>query len=155
MTEKTTSINYLFYLQTKPELDSTYYLIAEILTKLSISLLPIEADELRAIDREKKHHVIVVRNDMASAYAFKEIQKTYLDTAMASGKVIVYDVSSFSELEKGSRWENKSVYKHYQLPLSAKQIAMTVAVEFYKDRNLTQDWPGGRRSKLPSMTNES
>ncbi len=150
-----TSINYLFYLQTKAELDSTYYLVAEILAKLSISLLPIEVDELRAIDRENKHHVIVVRNDMASAQAFKEIQKTYLDTAMASGKVIVYDVSSFSDLEKGSKWENKSVYKHYQLPLSPKQIAMTVAVEFYKERNLTQEWPGGRRSKLPSMTNES
>lgn len=151
------TINYLFYLQTKAELDHTYYVLAEVLAKINISLLPIEAQDLQGIDKGKKSHVIVVRNDFASAFAFKEIRKNFLDSAMASGKVMVYDVSSFSEIENALKFEQKNVYRYFQLPLNIKQVAMTVAVEFYKDRNAapTVEWPGGRRSKLPSMTNSN
>ena len=153
----TTTVNYLFYLQTKAELDNTYYVLAEVLAKINISLLPIEAHDLQGVDKTKKNHVIVVRNDFSSAFAFKEIRKNYLDSAMASGKVMVYDISSFSEIENAMKFEQKNVYRYFQLPLNIKQIAMTVAVEFYKDRNATPaaEWPGGRRAKLPSMTNSN
>ena len=117
MNEKTTSINYLFYLQLKPELDKNYYALAEMLGKINISLLPIEIHELKSIDRERKQHIVVMRSDLTGAFAFKEIQKTYLDTGMASGRVMVYDISSFSEIENGVKWENKNVYRHFQLPL--------------------------------------
>jgi len=151
------TINYIFYLQTKSELDHTFYALAEVLAKISISLLPIEAHDLQSMDKGKKHHVIVVRNDFSSAYAFKEIRKNYLDSAMASGKVMVYDVSSFSEIESALKFEQKNVYRYFQLPLNVKQVAMTVAVEFYKDRNSAPlvEWPGGKRSKLPSMINSN
>lgn len=155
MNEKTTLVNYIFYLQTKPELDAHFYALAEILGQINISLLPIELKDLKSIDKEKKHHVMVMRSDIASAIAFKEIQKTYLDSAMASGKIMVYDISSFSCIEMGAKWESKNVYRYFQLPLDIKQIAMTMAMEFFKDRNITASWPGGRRSKLPSMTNET
>ena len=153
----TPTVNYLFYLQTKTELDNAYYVLAEVLAKINISLLPIEAHDLQGVDKTKKNHVIVVRNDFSSAFAFKEIRKNYLDSAMASGKVMVYDISSFSEIENAMKFEQKNVYRYFQLPLNIKQIAMTVAVEFYKDRNAapSAEWPGGRRAKLPSMTNSN
>lgn len=154
-TENKTHINYIFYLQTKAELDHTYYVLAEVLGKINISLLPIESHDLKEIDKGKKHHVIVVRNDFASAFAFNDARKKYLDSAMASGKLMVYDISSFSEIENAMKFENKSVYRYFQLPLNVKQIAMTIAVEFYKDRNSSAEWPGGRRAKLPSMTNSN
>lgn len=152
-----TIINYIFYLQTKPELDNTFYVLAEVLGKINITLLPIEAEDLRSLDRTKKHHVVVVRNDIASAFSFNEIRKNFLDASMASGKLMVYDVSSFSELENANKLEARNVYRYFQLPLNMKQIAMTVGVEFFKDRNSTPalEWPGGRRSKLPSMTNSN
>lgn len=152
-----TIINYIFYLQTKPELDNTFYVLAEVLGKINISLLPIEAEDLRNIDKSKKHHVLVVRSDIASAFAFNEIRKRFLDASMTSGKLMIYDVSSFSEVENAAKLELKNVYRYFQLPLNMKQIAMTVAVEFFKDRNNTPavEWPGGRRSKLPSMTNSN
>ena len=157
MSEKTTPINYIFYLQTKPELDNTFYILAEVLSKINISLLPIEAQDLKDVERGRKHHVIVVRSDFTSAFAFKEIRKKFLDASMASGKLMVYDVSSFSEIENAGMLELKDVYRYFQLPLNIKQIAMTVAVEFFRDRNNTPvvEWPGGRRSKLPSMTNSN
>ena len=148
-------INYLFYLQTKPELDNTYYVLADVLGKINITLLPIEADGLRDIDKNRKQHVIVVRNDFSSAFVFNNLRKSFLDSSMASGKLMVYDISSFSEIENAQKFENKNVYRYFQLPLNIKQIAMTVAVEFYKERNAPVEWPGGRRAKLPSMTNSN
>ncbi len=154
---KKTTINYLFYLQTKVELDQTYYALAEVLSKVNISLLPIEIHDLQDLDKGKKNHVIVLRDDLASAYAFKENCKIYLDSAMSSGKVMIYDVSSFSEIENAVKFEQKNVYRYFQLPLNVNQVAMTVAVEFYKDRNAAPlvEWPGGKRSKLPSMINSN
>lgn len=150
-----TSINYIFYLQSKAELDHTYYVLAEVLAKINISLLPISGDDLKNIDKNKKHHVIVVRNDFSSAFSFNNIRKNYLDSAMASGRLMIYDVSSFSEIENAFKLESKNVYRYFQLPLNIKQIAMTVGVEFYKDRNAPAEWPGGRRAKLPSMTSSN
>jgi hypothetical protein len=158
MNEKNTPvINYIFYLQSKAELDHTYYVLAEVLGKINISLLPIQPQDLKDMDKINKHHVIVMRNDFTSAFAFKDARKLFLDSLMATGKVMVYDISSFSEIENATKFENKNVYRYFQLPLNIKQIAMTVAVEFFKDRNAAPlaEWPGGRRAKLPSMTNSN
>lgn len=151
------TINYLFYLQTKTELDKTYYALAEIFGQLNISLLPINMHDLKDIDKVKRQHVIVVRNDFYSAHSFKEFRKNYLDSAMSSGRVMLYDVSSFSEIESAIKFEKKNVYRYFQLPLNVKQLAMTVAVEFYKDKNSAPlaEWPGGKRAKLPSMINSN
>ncbi len=152
---KNAAINYIFYLQTKTELENCYYVLAEVLSKINISLLPIEGHDLKVIDRNRKHHLIVLRNDLSSAFAFNDIRKTYLDVAMASGKVTVYDVSSFSAVENAGKLENKNVYRFFQLPQNVKQIAMTIAVDFFRNRNAQESWPGGKRSKLPSMEQET
>ncbi|MDO9182174.1 MAG: hypothetical protein Q7U04_07185 [Bacteriovorax sp.] len=152
---KTDSINYIFYLQTKAELDNSYYVMAEVLNKINISLLPILADDLKNIDRHKKYHLISIRSDLSSAFSFIQLRKTFLDSAMAAGKIALFDVSSFSELDNASKFQNKNMYRYFQLPQNLKQIAMSVAVDYYRDRNLQVEWPGGRRSKLPSMEKES
>lgn len=153
--QNTTAINYIFYLQTKSEPDNSYYLLAEVLSKINISLLPISADDLKNVDRNKKLHLISIRNDFSSAFAFNQMRKSFLDSAMAAGKISLFDVSSFSEIESAAKYLNKNVYRYFQLPQNLKQVAMTVAVDFFRDRNTQAEWPGGRRAKLPSMTNES
>lgn len=153
--ENTPVINYIFYLQTKNELENSYYLLADVLSKINISLLPISPEDLKGIDRNKKHHVIAIRNDFSSAMVFNQIKKTYLDSAMAAGKIALFDISSFSEIENAAKFETKNVYRYFQLPQNLKQVAMTVAVDYFRDRNTQAEWPGGRRAKLPSMTNQS
>lgn len=153
--ENTPVINYIFYLQTKSELENSFYLLADVLSKINISLLPILSDDLKVIDRNKKHHVIVIRNDFSSATTFNQIRKTFLDTAMAGGRISLFDISSFSEIENAAKLSAKNVYRYFQLPQNLKQVAMTVAVDYFRDRNIQAEWPGGRRAKLPSMTNES
>ncbi len=153
--ENTTTINYIFYLQTKIELDNNYYLLAEVLGKINISLLPISADDLKNIDRNKKHYLISIRNDLSSAYSFNEMRKSFLDSSMAAGKMSLFDISSFSEIDTATKYQKKNVYRYFQLPQNLKQVAMTIAVDFFRDRNMMAEWPGGKRAKLPSMNNES
>jgi len=153
--ENTIVINYIFYLQSKVELDNNYYLLAEVLSKININLLPISGDELKNIDRSKKQYVISIRNDLSTGFSFNQLRKSFLDSAMASGRIALFDVSSFSEIDSASKYQNKNVYRYFQLPLNLKQIAMSVAVDFFRDRNIQAEWPGGKRSKLPSMNNES
>lgn len=153
--ENKTTINYIFYLQSKSELDNNYYLLAEVMAKINISLLPIAADDLKNLDRSKKLYLISIRNDLSSGMSFNEMRKSFLDSAMASGKISLFDISSFSEIENSAKYQNKNVYRYFQMPLNLKQIAMTVAVDFFRDRNMQAEWPGGKRARLPSMTNES
>lgn len=148
-------INYIFYLQTKSDLDHKFYYLAEVLSNINISLLPIGADDLKDIDRNKKNYIISIRDDMASAFAFNQLRKTYLDTALAAGKIALYDISSFSEIENAAKYQAKNVYHYFQLPLNLKQAAMTLAVDYFREQNAKAVWPGGRRAKLPSMVNQS
>lgn len=153
--ENTTPINYIFYLQTKVELEHNYHSLAEVLAKINISLLPISADDLKNLDRNKKIHLISIRSDLSQAMNFNEIRKSFLDSAMAAGKIVLFDVSSFSEIENAAKFQNKNMYRYFQLPQNLVQVAMSVAVEYFRDRNTQAEWPGGRRAKLPSMSTES
>jgi hypothetical protein len=74
---------------------------------------------------------------------------------MTAGKIALFDISSFSEIENAEKFGNKHIYRYFQLPQNLKQVAMTIAVDYFRDRNTEVEWPGGRRAKLPSMTNQS
>jgi hypothetical protein len=155
MNENNAVINYIFYLQHKDELDNSFYVLAEVLSKINISLLPVTPEDLRVIDRNKKHHVVSIRNDFSSAMSFNNVRKSFLDSAMAGGRVALFDISSFSEIETAQKMQLKNMYRYFQLPQNLKQVAMTIAVDYFRDRNAVAEWPGGRRAKLPSMNNES
>lgn len=155
MNENKAVINYIFYLQHKDELENSFYVLADVLSKINISLLPISPEDLKVIDKTKKYHVISIRNDFASAMSFNNVRKSFLDTAMAAGRIALFDISSFSEIENAQKYQLKNLYRYFQLPQNLKQIAMTVAVDYFRDRNAVAEWPGGRRAKLPSMTKEN
>ncbi|MBP9682057.1 MAG: hypothetical protein KBD76_11680 [Bacteriovorax sp.] len=155
MKEEIATVNYIFYLQTRNELEEHFYVLADIFSKLNIKLLPISPNDLQEIDRSNKHHVIVVRNDLASGMSFNQVRKSFLDLAMLSGRISLFDVSSFSEVENGAKFQTKKTYRYFQLPQNLKQVAMEVAVDYFNEKNTLKEWPGGKRAKLPSMTNES
>lgn len=155
MSEKnTTAVNYVFYLQNKNELEKSYYILAEIFNKINITLLPIGLEDLKCIDLSKKHHLISIRNDFSSAFNFNHIRKSFLDTAMSLGKIILFDVSSFSEMDGAAKFQTRNLYHYFQLPQNLKQVAMAVALDYFRDRNALVEWPGGRRAKLPSGFDE-
>lgn len=155
MEKNTTNINYIFYLQTKDELESSYFMLAEIFAKLNINLLPIMVSELNALDKTHKNHLIVFRNDLTSGMIFNQLRRTFIDLALNSGRIHLYDVSSFSEIEIAQKLTGKEIYKFIPLPANIRQVAMNIAVDYFKDRNKQEEWPGGKRAKLPSMNTEN
>jgi hypothetical protein len=148
-------LSYIFYLQTKSELDANYFHLSEIFSKMSITLLPIQANELRVLDKTTKNHLIVIRNDLASNNIFVELRKSYLDIAMMTSRIKLFDISSFSEIEITQKLANKDLYKFTALPADFKEIAMNIAVDYFQVRNKRDEWPGGKRAKLPSITSSN
>ena len=153
--EKTNTINFIFYLQTKTELDNTFLNLSDILSKLSISLLPIRVEELNSLDKTHKNHLVILRNDLNSGFLFNDLRKKFLDMAMLSGRIAIYDISSFSEIENQQKLEGKDVYRFIPLPADMKNVAMKIAVDYFKEKNNRDEWPGGKRAKLPSMNSSN
>ena len=153
--EKKSSVNYIFFLKSTKELSAMFFQMADLFSQLNIILLPVTREELQNIDRHKKHQIIVCRNDLLSAQMFFEIKKAYLDFAMSRGHVAVYDISSFSEIENAKKYQNKKSYFYFPLPIDIKQVVMSVTIDYFKTKNEMEEWPGGKRSKLPSMTYEN
>lgn len=143
-------VNYIFFLKTSDELSGDFFKMAELFSKLNIVLLPISAEELLGFERHKKHQLIILRNDLASAMNFQELKKSYLDFAMSSGHITIYDITSFSEIENSAKYIPKKSYFCFPLPADVKQIVMDIAVEYFRSRNEREEWPGGRRSKIPT-----
>jgi hypothetical protein len=149
------TINYIFYLQTKADLDHNFITLSEILSKLNISLLPITSEDLKVLDRSNKNYLVVMRNDLSSHQQFTQTRKSFIDIGLMSGRMMVFDISSFSEIETAQKLASKEVYRFIALPANLKQIAMTIAVDYFKDRNKREEWPGGKRATLPSMNNQN
>ena len=152
--EQSESINYIFYLQSKNDLDDNFKILANVLAKIKITLLPISAENLKNIDRKKKIYLISLRSDFASALNFSNLRKTFLNSAMSAGKLVLFDVSSFSEIEEAAKFQNKNMYRYFQLPQNLIQIAMSIGVYYFRDCNIPLEWPWGRRARLPAMANE-
>jgi hypothetical protein len=150
-----TSINYIFFLKATEEIDTVFFQLANLFSRVNITLLPVTLDEMKNIDRHKKHQIIICRKDLCSAQNFIEIKKSYLDFAMSRGHVVVYDISSFSEIGNSNVFQNKKSYYYFPLPNDMKQIVMNITIDYFKTRNEMDEWPGGRRSKIPTSTYEN
>lgn len=145
-------IDYIFYLQTKSDLGRAFYQMAETFSDLGVTLLPISFDQLRNLEKNKKIHLVVLRNDFASATLFQEVHRNFLNTLILTGKVTLYDLSSFSELSDQGKIYKKENYKYFQLPLDVEQTTLTISESLFRENNEeVETWPGGRRAKLPTM----
>jgi hypothetical protein len=148
-------INYIFYLQTKTELDYSFIELSDILSKFNISLLPVTVEDLRIISKNTKIHLVVLRKDLSTHFAFNDLRTKFLDLALISNRINLCDVSSFSTIEIAGKCEKAENYRFINLPASFKQIAMTLALDYFKEKNKTDEWPGGRRAKLPPMNEKN
>jgi hypothetical protein len=41
------------------------------------------------------------------------------------------------------------------MPADLKQIVMNVTIDYFKTKNEMDEWPGGRRSKIPTTAYEN
>lgn len=153
MKDKTT--NYIFYLQNKTTPDAVFMTMSEILNSLGIKLVPVTSENISVMSKLMRSYLIVVRNDLSTQMNFDRLKKTYLDGAMNSNRLVLFDVSSFSEIDHALRLTGKGVYKFVSLPANLKNVASKIALDYFNDRNKNEEWPGGKRAKLPSLNSNN
>lgn len=142
------SLNYVLYLQYDSNLDRSYFLLSDILRQMNISLIPIQLDDIKLLEKNKRYHMIMVRRKFNEAVMALDWKKKFLDSAMLAGRIVLHDLSSFSELPMPQNLEKKEVYYFTPLPCDYKKAAMDLIVAFYNDKNNNATWPGGKRAKL-------
>ncbi len=142
------SLNYLLYIQYDHSLDRSYFILSGILRQMNISLIPIQLDDIKLLEKNKRYHTIMVRRKFNDALMALDWKKKFLDSAMLSGRIVLHDLSSFSELAMPQNIEKKGVYYFTALPCDYKKAAMDLVVAFFNDKNSNATWPGGKRTKL-------
>lgn len=142
------SLNYLLYLQYDSTLDRSFFILSDILRQMNISLIPIQFEDIKLLEKNKRYHAIMVRRKYNDALMALEWKKRFLDPAMLAGRIVLHDLSSFSELPMPQNLEKKGAYYYTALPCDYKKAAMDLVVAFYQDKNSNAAWPGGKRAKL-------
>jgi hypothetical protein len=146
------NIHYIFYLQTRPKLDPAFYMLSNLLSKANINLLPVTTDDIKNLDRTKKYFIVSFQNDFTSGMVIRKFQKDFLFTAMSLNRFHYFDISSFSEVDCGLKSTLRNLHRFIPLPASMKEIALTMAEEYLREKNQQeQNWPGGKRARLPSV----
>ncbi len=145
--------NHLFYLQLFENLDETFVSLSELLIKFNLYLVPIKKSELDLLKKSQKPHLVVLRRSLSEHFAFNDCRKTMIDDFVINARVNLYDISSFGEIAIPERLMNRHHYKHIPLPANLSHIATTLALDYYKEKNNRNEWPGGRRAKLPIADN--
>lgn len=144
------NLNVIYFWKTTKNISNVYMKLATILLEFNITLVPLETNELSLLKKNKRVHLMILRNDILSASKFNDLRINYIESSMASGKIMVYDVSSFSLIENAASKSKKISYKIFKLPLELSSLGAQVAVEFFKEKSQETDFfINGNRSKLP------
>lgn len=145
------SLNYIFFLKLEEELPREYFVLAKIFSKVNVTLLPVTKDEFKQLNQGKKKELITFVNNLNAWTNYHQFRKNFIEMSIQNDQITLYEISSFSPFEINYKIQNKKSYHFFQMPLYLNQVAMTIVTEFYKSREVSNEWPGGKRAKLPAM----
>jgi len=142
---------YVFFLRLESNLTEDYFHLASYFKQYCISLVPVTAQELLAIESKNREYVVCLNKNMGTDSVLKRHLKKFLGFSLLSRKFCLFDLSSFSKIEIAPKAEYAKSYFHYQLPVDIEETVVDVALKIYQDRTKKQNWPGGKSVKLPSL----
>lgn len=141
---------YVLYLQYEQKLDERFFHLSNSFNKYGISLIPISPDEFKQLPMTSHEYVLVTLRDIGSLKAHRALLKRYLNYCLRSGKVSLFELSSFEHNHDVKLIKDQKVF-YERLPLSVFQLIDLVGRKIYNDLITTsKKWPGGRRARLPS-----
>jgi hypothetical protein len=144
------SEHYMLYIQWESKIDADFIRMAAYFSKFEISLIPVKPDELDYFLVKRQVPVIVTTKSMKYWMKFQKVKETCFDFYMSSGKIRLFHLNSFREISDYLLYKQKGNYINLSLPLSLKEVAKAV-LEKYLTLENDKRWPGGRRSRLPTM----
>lgn len=141
---------FIFFIQFGPSLPDYYYRLAAHLATHEVHLVPIKAESMSEVTSAGRHLVLGVLDSMAHLQGMMDLRSTYLNFAINSGRVLLVELSSFRALPPSQKIKN-SDYIHLSLPLDLERLSTFLSKCLDLERNpVNREWPGGRRSRLPS-----
>lgn len=150
-TNDQSSIKPIFYLDLKGRVTPLQVRISTKLAELGIPMVPIGPEDFIKIQQNQSaSFVISLCNDFNSYKNFLLLRRRFLDMALVSGKISLLDVSSFGPVFLTNQIRNNSRYKHLSLPISLSDMMRELLMWYTNYQEKVQQWPGGRRARLPN-----
>ncbi len=139
----------IYYLDLKGKVTPIQIRIAARLSDFGIALVPLSIDDLITITKNSIF-VVAFCNDFNTYKNFLITRRRFLDMAMMSGKVSLFDISSFSAIHLAPHTKKNGRYKHVCLPISMRELIKEMLIWYTNYHEKKQSWPGGRRAKIPA-----
>ncbi|WP_034728548.1 hypothetical protein [Bacteriovorax sp. BSW11_IV] len=141
---------HLLYLQTEPKLDKKFFYLSRVFQQYSITLVPIGVSDLINMKLTGRDYILCIEKNIETRNNFLKVKNRYLDFAMKSGKLAVFDVSSFAPHPIHANIYRQKSYIHIKLPIEMDDLAREIALMIFQEKSKrAENWPGGRRAKLP------
>lgn len=140
---------YVYYLNLTTKLPDWYFVLADILNKDDITLIPITSDQIEDVISNERIHVITSVHDFAGKAKFNNHAREFLSFASKNRLIHLYFLSSFSGLSSHFDFVSKDLFHFYTLPMRIEHFALLFRNNYYKVETNISKWPGGRRAKLP------
>ena len=145
---------YILHLQLSKRLDSGFIRMAAELKLYGVHLIPVQLKEIDHFLTSSKVPIIVLTNTIQSWTTFQKARKTGLEFFLKAGKIKMFHLNSFKEIIEYRVLKQKGYYQLISLPIRFDKAVFTVLSDYEKSSGKDNAWPGGRRAKLPSMSND-
>ncbi len=145
---------YILYLQLSKRLDSGFIRMAAELKLYGVNLIPVQVKEIDHFLTTSKVPLIVLTSTLTSWKSFHKARKTGLDFFLKTGKIKMFHFNSFKEIIEFRALHQKDYYQMIPLPIRFNEAVLAVLSDYEKSTDNDNAWPGGKRSKLPTMNGE-
>ncbi|EQC44827.1 hypothetical protein [Bacteriovorax sp. Seq25_V] len=142
---------YVLYLQFEKKLDEKFLTLSRVYSQYGMTLVPISVEDFKTMSFTSPQYVLAIVRDITSLKEYKSLLKRYLNYMMRTGKVTLFELSSFEVIQEVKLLKEGRVFQE-RLPMTMFQTVDLVGRKIYLDLTSgSKRWPGGRRAKLPSV----
>ncbi|MAF79327.1 MAG: hypothetical protein CME63_10780 [Halobacteriovoraceae bacterium] len=143
--------HYILYIQWSEKLDPAFIRFAAEFKKFKINLIPIKANELDYFLEKRQIPVILMTPSLGEYQKYKSVRKKCFDFYVKNRKIKLFHLSSFSMDHDFISSSRRRSYVHIPLPIEFSKATLLVLSHYLEDVEGDKKWPGGKRSKLPSL----
>ncbi len=149
--EELNSEKYILYIQWQEKLDSAFIRFAAEFKRYNINLIPVKPQELDYFLDRRQIPVIMMTSTLAEYQKFRSLRKKYFDYYVNHKKIKLFHLNSFSLVTDFISTSRQRSYIHVPLPIPFNRATLLVLSHYVEELEGDNRWPGGKRSKLPSI----
>lgn len=145
------SERYILYIQWQEKLDSAFIRFAGEFKRYNINLIPIKPQELDYFLERRQIPVIMITSTLAEYQKFRALRRKFIDYYVNHKKIKLFHLNSFSMATNFVTTSRQRSYIHVPLPITFSKATLLVLSHYLEELEGDNKWPGGKRSKLPSI----